>query len=234
MRPIAAQLHQGTLTFRVILWTYCLLLLLPLVAWGQPYALTWSAHTAGGGRAADGGYALVGAIGCFGETDLQMADTDARFTLQYQGNGQIRIGYSTIRGDAPRSIALTVDLGSATVQSPADVLTKDPAFNGFLDYAHTYPAGYVLGAGHPLANASGPGVPNFGTGLGQFAINVACFDETANQSAGPMSSTNLITLQLHGSGPTTVTLDADLTRGGSYMAGGQTVNLPVWLNVTLP
>jgi hypothetical protein len=201
--------------------------------WGQ-YALVWGYAVGGGGRSTGGAYALFGGVGCFGENDLQMADTDARFTLQYQGNGQIRIGYNTIRGNAPRSIALTVDLDNATIQSPADVISRDSAFNGFLDYAHTYPAGYVLGAGHPLANASGPGVPNFGTGLGQFAINMACFDETENQAPGPMSATNLITLQLHGSGPATVTLDADLTRGGSFLEQGQTVNLPVWLNVTLP
>jgi len=210
-----------------------LMLLSSSQTWGQ-YALVWGYAVGGGGRSTGGAYTLFGGVGCFGHTDLQMADTDARFTLQCPGNGQIRIGYSTMRGDAPRSIALTVNLGSATIQSPADVITKDPAFNGFLDYAHTYPAGYTLGAGHPLANASGPGVPDFGTGLGQFAINMACFDETANQSAGPMSSTNLITLQLHGSGPTTVTLNADTTRGGSFLERGQTVNLPIHVNVTLP
>ncbi len=233
MRLIAVGLGRTNKLSRAVLLASVLTVLTPPAARGQ-YALTWSAHTAGGGRSADGGYVLIGAIGSFGEADLQMADTDVRFSLQYQGNGQIRIGYSTIRGDAPRSIALHVNLGSATVQSASDVLSKDPAFNGFLDYIYTNPAGYVLGAGHPLANPSGPGVPSFGTGLSQFAINMACFDQTGNQAPGSASCANLITLQLHGNGATTVTVGADTIRGCSYVEQGQTVNLPLWLNVTLP
>jgi len=208
-------------------------LLASAAAHGQ-YTLTWSSVPGGGGRSTGGGYVLIGGMGCFCQADLQMSDTDARFTLQYHGNGQIRIGYSTIHGDAPRSIALNVDLGGATVQSPSDVITTDPAFNGFLDYVYANPASYVLGAGHPLANPSLPGVPNFGAGLSQFAINMACFDETGGQTRGPVSSTNLITVQLHGSGSTTVIIDADMARGCSYVEQGQTMNLPLQLNVTLP
>ena len=63
---------------------------------------------------------------------------------------------------------------------------------------------------------------------------MACFDQTGNQTPGPVSSSNLITLQLHGSGATTVILGADTTRGCSYVEHGQTVNLPIQLNVTLP
>ena len=201
-------------------------------AWGQ-YSLVWGRVVGGGGQSTGGAYVLFGGVGCSGQTDLQM-DTDVRFTLQHQGNGQIRIGYSTMNGDAPRSIALNANLGSATVQSPSDVITTDPAFNGFLDYAYTNPAGYVLGAGHPLANQSLPGVPNFGAGLSQFAVNMACFDESGKQAPGPISSTNLITLQLHGSGSATVTVGADMVRGCSYVERRQTVNLPLQLNVTLP
>ena len=233
MRPMAADPYQTNRLTQITL-AGLLAFLTPLVARGQPYALTWSAHTAGGSRAAGGEYAVIGSIGCFGQADLQSADTDVRFTLQYQGNGQIRIGYCTIRGEPPRSIALQVNLGSATIQAPSDVITTDLAFNGFLDYLYTNPAGYALGAGHPLAARSVPGVPDFGAGLSQFAINMACFDQTGNQTPGPASSANLITLQLHGSGATTVTVDVDMLRGCSFVERGQTVNLPEWLNVTLP
>lgn len=220
-------------TFVLMMTALGLMLLGSVKAWGD-YSLVWGRAVAGGGRSTGESYVLIGGIGSFCQADLQMTYSDARFTLQDQGNGQIRIGYSTIAGDAPRSIALNVNLGSATVQSPSDVVSTDPAFNGFLDYVYTHPGGYLLGAGHPLADPSSPGVPNFGAGLSHFALNMACFDETGNQTPGPAASTNLITLQLHGSGPATVTIDADTTRRGSFVEQGQTVNLPLQLDVILP
>jgi hypothetical protein len=233
MRLIASRSSITNQTRITIFATVLLLLLIPAAAHGD-YALTWSSVTNGGGRSTGEGYVLIGGIGCSCRADLQMADTDVRFSLRDQGNGQIQIGYSTINGDAPRSIALNVNLDGTSVHSPSDVVTTDSAFNGFLDYIYTNPAGYVLGAGHPLANPSGPGVPSFGAGLSQFAVNMACFDETGSQAPGPVSSMNLITLQLHGSGPATVTIDADTTRACSFAEQGQTVNLPLHFNVTLP
>lgn len=233
--PMKEPKRKDTSTFTVVIVALALMLLGSGAAGGD-YALTWGYVGGGGGQSTGGGYGLLGTVGCFGQDDLQMTNADLRFSLEPQTNGRIRIGYSTLRGDAPRSIALHVNLGSATVQSPADVLTREPVFNAFLDYIYSNPAGYVLGDGHPLAHPSGPGVPNFGTGLSQFALNMACFDPTGNQAPGPASSTNLITLQLHGSGTTTVTLGPDTTRGGSYAQQGQTVNLPmqVQVNVTPP
>lgn len=195
------------------------------------YSLEWASPVGGGGYSTAGSYQLIGSVGC---ACVAAWIRDVEFTLQHIGNGQVRIGYTTNNGDAPRSIALRVNLGYATVQGPSDVISYDPAFNGFLDYAHSFPSGYLLGSGHPLADLSSPGVPDFGTGTSAFAVNMACFDETGNQSLGPVSSSNLLTLQLHGSGSTTITIDTDTARRCSIVEQAQKVNLPLQLNVTLP
>jgi len=81
-----------------------------------------------------------------------------------------------------------------------------------------------IGRRHPLAAASLQEC-EFWYGLSQFAINMARFDKR-KPDAGTASSTNLITLQLHGSRSTTVTIEVDMLPGCSFVECGQTVNLP--------
>jgi hypothetical protein len=127
------------------------------------------------------------------------APVDIKFTVEDIGNGQLKISYVTYNGARPRSIALSVDLGDATIVKNPDiasiVISLKDEYNCFMDYAHKVGASYSLGAGHPLAAPSAAGEPDFGGGgVSQFSINMVSFD--GNQGPGPASANPLVILQL--------------------------------------
>ena len=157
------------------------------------------------------------------------------FTATDDGCGKLRIGYHSPDGDAPRGVSLRVSCSDgAVVDLAATAAAKswDPAFNIFVEYAYSYP-NYMVGDGHPLANATEPGALT--TDASRFAINMGVLDLTGGHKPGPVSTPNLITLQLKMgfSGMTTVTISADTLRGpasgviGSVLAS----NLPIRVQV---
>lgn len=160
--------------------------------------------------------------------------TDVDFTVQHIGSDKITIGYFVKNGVEIRSVALRMLLSSATVNSAADVISVDPAFNGFVDYAFSTGAGYTLGSGNPLADYSVSGVPIFGTnGISTFSVNMASFDTSGGKKPAPAASSNLVTLQLRrksGASEILVVISEDAQRS-SWKRKGIVTNLPVSLSI---
>ncbi len=158
-------------------------------------------------------------------------DYDINFVIEDIGNKQIRISYTSDSEVAIRSIALSCDLDMAQVTGFGDVISTDPAFNYFMDYVKDNPNA-LLDEGHPIANISSAGVPDFGTGISVFSLNMACYDDSGSQTAAPSNVSNVITLQLHGSGANTIVISEDILRS-SFGSRGITTNLPISIDVTL-
>lgn len=164
-------------------------------------------------------------------TPVSCPGDDIIFTLLDIDSGQLRIGYRVPEGVAPCSIALNIQLSNgATIISATDVLSYDPAFNCFMDYAQFIGAGYTFGTGHPIADTAGPGVPDFGTGISVFSINMASYNDDG-LTMPPLSATDLVTLQLYGTGTTNVTISKDTLRNSF---DGLNVIWPRPLTVTFP
>jgi len=143
------------------------------------------------------------------------------FTAHDDGDGLLRIAYTSNASDEPRGVALEVDLDSDLVLDTTDPAndppTVDGAYNCFIDSAwdmeNTTPGSYDLGEGTPLANADAAG-PATGTAEELFAISMGVLDTGGNQAAGPSSTTNLITLLTSApAGTYLVTITGDTTRG---------------------
>jgi hypothetical protein len=159
---------------------------------------------------------------------LMDAPVDIEFTLTDNGSGRLEISYETYNGFRPRSIALSVDLGDATIGQGA-VLDHEEAYNCFMDYAHDTGASYDLGQGHPIADDDAAGVPSSGTS--EFSINMASFDQGRNQNPGPASASNLVTLELtEGASSSTVVTVGEDTLRNSF--GDVVTNLPQTVTVT--
>jgi hypothetical protein len=157
------------------------------------------------------------------------------YTAHDDGGGKLRIAYTTDdpEFDKPRGTALEVTLGDGATVDPAlqpvppDV---DPAFNCFIDYAWDLekeggsdPGGYVVGAGSPLAK---PDTAGSLTGpVSKFVISMGVLDEGGDQNPGPVSSTNLITLNItQGTeGTCSVSIIGDTTRGPGSGVVGSTI-----------
>jgi hypothetical protein len=151
---------------------------------------------------------------------------DVEFTVADIGGGRVRISYTTNNGVSVRSIALSFALSNATVNSIRGVRISDFAYNCFMDYAFLNP-NYNLGDGSPLAADGAAGIPDFGSGISNFCINMASFDTSGNQVPGPASSSNLFILYLHGASGTStdVTISEDTLRS-SFGKKGIVTNLP--------
>jgi hypothetical protein len=132
------------------------------------------------------------------------------FTVTDNGDNTFTIAYASDGADAPRAIALAVSVDGDTI-GPDDVVSVDPAFNTYMDYAYTaYDGGgeYAIGDGHPLAKIGEAGALDGESS--EFSICLGVLDEEGNQDAGPSSSENLITLA---GCDCTVTIAADTLRG---------------------
>ncbi|MCK4959815.1 MAG: hypothetical protein KAT00_10450 [Planctomycetes bacterium] len=131
------------------------------------------------------------------------------------GGGQLQISYTTTAGEAPRGIALAIDTGDTgvTVDSGADHVSGDAAFNTFMDWAHGDPANYNVGDGHGLANSAVAGTPAYPAS--QFSLSLGVLDTSGGQGAGPTLTLDLATIQLNSTVATTVnvTITADTLRG---------------------
>jgi hypothetical protein len=132
------------------------------------------------------------------------------------GDGLLRISY-TGDGEQPRGVALEVSLTNDATVNNSSVVSVDLAYNCFIDSAWdmetTTPGSYLVGQeyGIPLANADVQGPVT--TAVSVFAISMGVLDQTSNQLPGPGSTTNLITIQLTGTGTCDVTIIGDTTRG---------------------
>ena len=127
--------------------------------------------------------------------EVSLADVEFNVEQPAGTYGQVKISYDASNSDASiRSIALKVELSDeATIESEADIVpgSISPAYNCFMDYAfHVIDSSgvYNLGDGHPLAKHDGPGLPDFGSDVSVFSINMACFDEGGQQAPGPVSA----------------------------------------------
>ena len=149
------------------------------------------------------------------------------------GEGLLTIAYSSDAGELPRGVALTIDVTGGTVGDAVggengDVVSMDAAFNCYMDYANFMeldtPGSYTVGAGHPLAAPAQAGLPTFPAS--SFSVCMGVLDEGGNQNPGPLTATDLITIQL--SGAATVDIAADTYRSESGAVGSTlTTNLPL-------
>ena len=146
------------------------------------------------------------------------------FSVTDIGSGQLRISYTTTAGEQPRAITLVIDTGNpgVTVDSGTDHVSGHVAFNTFMDWAWGDPSTYQVGDGHGIANSAQAGEPMFPAS--RFSLSLAVLDQGGNQAAGPTSTSDLATIQLHSAvEPTTVTITitADTLRGpSSGVVGG--------------
>ena len=148
---------------------------------------------------------------------------DITFTVSASGNGQFTIGYSATASDeGPVGIGLKVTLDgacSASVSGGADVVSTDPCFSVFIDYAHDMadPNNYTVtppySGQHPLADPCGAGVPD--PCSIEFSI---CMGRLDPCNLPPDVVTNLVTIDLYCDGDPCcvvgVTIEEDGLRGG--------------------
>jgi len=153
------------------------------------------------------------------------------FSASDIGSGQLRIAYSCDAAEAPRGVALKITLsGGATCDPATGVLSTDPNFNTYIDYAWSAGSGYTVGSGQPLAidGARGP----LASAASTFVVCMGVLDPDGNQAGGQISTANLITLQLAGTGSTNVTIDGDTYRGplSGVVGSVLTSNLPLGIS----
>jgi hypothetical protein len=157
------------------------------------------------------------------------------FVAEDAGSGQLKISYTCDGGEEPRGIALKVTLAgnNGHIESEADVISMEAAYNTYIDWANSNPAGYAVGDGHPLADPAGAGVVTFPAS--EFSICMGSLDETGNQLPGPGTCANLITIQLHGDADdnVSVTVDADYSRAPDGGGGGGAVGSTLDTNLPL-
>ena len=148
---------------------------------------------------------------------------DITFTVSASGNGQFTIGYSATASDeGPVGIGLKVTLDgacSASVSGGADVVSTDPCFSVFIDYAHDMadPNDYTVtppySGQHPLADPCGAGVPD--PCSIEFSI---CMGRLDPCNLPPQGTVNLVTIDLDCDGDPCcivgVTIEEDGLRGG--------------------
>lgn len=144
-------------------------------------------------------------------------------TLVDNGNGSFTIGYNTADdGFGPIDVAgvslvMTLSGGNGVLEACGDAVAASP-FNANIEYFYKlHPSTPVLGAGCPVGAVGGPGLPIFPAT--SFAISTGVLGTPAPAGA-PAAGGDICTIQLVGTTETTVTLSADIDRGGIVGVGG--------------
>jgi uncharacterized repeat protein (TIGR02543 family) len=160
---------------------------------------------------------------------LIMALTATSFAVSFStsdlGGGKMRLSFNVPSGEVLRGVALRLcpTAGTAQIASFSDVVVYPP-FNTFPDYAFSFPVGYGVGVGHPLANPIGPGVPSFPI-TSCYSLCLGVLDQTGNQG-GATGSGVLCEIQYTGIvGTAQIQIEGDTLRGGPVV--GDNVTQPV-------
>jgi hypothetical protein len=148
------------------------------------------------------------------------------FTATDQGSGKLRVNYTLTAGEALRGMALkfTVTSGDAAIANTSAVALQANTFNTFIDYAFSTPAGYTVGAGHPLANPAAAGVlATFPATT--FVVSLGYLDQAGTQHG--LTASNFFDVTFAGSTNSNVTISADTLRGGIVGDTMVASNLPI-------
>lgn len=139
-------------------------------------------------------------------------------TATDEGDGVLKLAYACTAGEVIRGLALKLDVasGDGVVAAAADGAVLATRFNTFIDYAFTTEAGapgtYVIGAGHPFANAAAAGVATFPATL--YSVSMGCLDEFEKVQGGVTGAGDLMTITYALTEETKVAISADTLRGG--------------------
>jgi hypothetical protein len=153
---------------------------------------------------------------------------DITFSVSSSADKQFTIGYDADPGEGPVGIGLKVTVTgtcSGSVSGAANVVSSDPCFDVYIDYAHDLPDPntYTIGMGgqYPLADPCEAGVPD--PGSKEFSI---CMGRLDPCNPAPSDVADLVTIELDCDAACTVTVDveADNLRGGIVGANWDTVN----------
>ena len=132
----------------------------------------------------------------------------------------VTISYTSEPAEAPRGIALKLTC-TGTVQIEDYVAASaDPAYNCFIDYAFTAGDTYEIDPTnqHPLADPLAAGVGT--VPATEISVCMGVLDQEENQAPGPAESTQLLQLEVSGTG--TIEMTADTLRGpGSGVVGSE-------------
>jgi len=131
-------------------------------------------------------------------------------TLTDNGGGSITIGYTGAAEDIA-GVSMIVSLsGDGNLADCPDAVAAAP-FNANIDYFNAnLPAAIVLGDGCPIGAVGAAGLP--AAGAQSFAISTGVLlDPPAGAAA---AGGDIATIQLSGTGCTTVSLSEDIDRGG--------------------
>ena len=129
-------------------------------------------------------------------------------------------------GAPPVGIALIVDAGAGS-GSPSNIHDveppSDPFFNVFIDFAHTFesvsPGSYTIGAGHPAADPSAPGVAT----LPGEKVSICVAELNAADANSLVLPIDLAIVIMDNLGD--ICLSEDLLRGGVVDIHGQPVTV---------
>lgn len=127
---------------------------------------------------------------------------DVAITTADLGDGLLEVtvtpsGDAVVRGLA---LLLTTTSGDAVLAEVADVTAT--GFNTFIDYANDVGAAYVVGEGHPVANADGPGVAFNGSA---FVLSAGYLDETGAKGGLPAAAVFTVQYDLTAASEITIT-----------------------------
>lgn len=151
-------------------------------------------------------------------------------TAEDATGGVLKLSYACTAGEVIRGLALKLDVtndGDGVVATSADGAVLQPRFNTFIDFAFTIEAGapgtYVIGAGHPFANAAAAGEATFPATL--YSVSMGALDEFEKVQGGVTGSGELMTIKYTGTKDTLVAISADTLRGGIVGDGITEINI---------
>ena len=134
------------------------------------------------------------------------------------------IGYQASPGEVVRGLALEVSLSDSAIIDPSiSLVSVDPAFNSFIDYAYSYPDNYQPGDGHPFALLNEAGALE--SSSSHFSISMGVLDQSGNQGGAPEIIDNLISFRIYdgGIGYSYVSITADILRAGDIGIVGDNI-----------
>lgn len=134
------------------------------------------------------------------------------FSLSSPAPGLVTIGYNDTDNAGVRGISLKVSLSNGATAVFSDIISIDPAFNVFPDYAYS-DLDYEQGEGHPFVNPNWPGALE--TPASMFGLSMGHLD--ADHGPAPAVVSNLITFRVREWGTNYscyISIEADTLRGG--------------------